>query len=255
MAVPGATFLNGNAHSRSNRACANATPVLEQKENKSKSGLFQRQSVARGGAEVSKRVHDISFRHRPGLARAGTGRRMPSGLGRQFVARHERDIAVEERLGDAEKARHDRRLIVKVHRRLAGETLVSREDTRIREILRDKESSSARLIRASMLRDFEQSVTHGAVMTGLGAYDRSNGQHGVLFLTQPGALESSGVQLEKAAGRGFAETRDGRVNVVAGSPLPKRLVREVWISVSFLAALGSGAADAVADRVYKRVNT
>jgi hypothetical protein len=44
------------------------------------------------------------------------------------------------------------------------------------------------------------------------------------------------------------------VNVVAGSPLPKRSMREVWISVSFLAALGSSAADAVADRVYKRTN-
>jgi hypothetical protein len=31
-------------------------------------------------------------------------------------------------------------------------------------------------------------------------------------------------------------------------------MREVWISVSFLAALGSSAADAVADRVYKRTN-
>jgi hypothetical protein len=31
-------------------------------------------------------------------------------------------------------------------------------------------------------------------------------------------------------------------------------MREMWISVSFLAALGSSAADAVADRVYKRAD-
>jgi hypothetical protein len=31
-------------------------------------------------------------------------------------------------------------------------------------------------------------------------------------------------------------------------------MREMWISVSFLVALGSRAADAVADRVYKRAN-
>jgi hypothetical protein len=44
MAVPGDDlFLNGNACSRTNRACADVAPMLEQKKNKSKSTLFQRQ--------------------------------------------------------------------------------------------------------------------------------------------------------------------------------------------------------------------
>src|SRR5258708_7786389 len=44
MAVPGdGLFLNGNACSRTNRACADVAPMLEQKKNKRKSSLFQRQ--------------------------------------------------------------------------------------------------------------------------------------------------------------------------------------------------------------------
>src|ERR1700722_1550321 len=148
----------------------------------------------------------------PGLAKAGTARRMPSGLGGQFVARHQRDVAVEDRLGDAEKAGHDRRIVMKIHRRLAGEALVGGEDTRIGDILRNEKSDCVRLIRANVLRDFEQGLAQSAFMTVLGADDRSNGQHGVLFLSQPGALESSGLSSKRASGgRGFAKTRDFRL--------------------------------------------
>src|SRR5258708_17819951 len=105
------------------------------------------------------------------VEQAGTGRRAPSRIGRQFRARHERDVSVEDRLGDAEKAGHDCGIVVKVHRRLVGEALVGCEDTRIRDILRDEKSNSARLIRASILRDFEQSVAQSAVMTLLCADD------------------------------------------------------------------------------------
>src|SRR5260370_38552397 len=112
-----------------------------------------------------------------GAAQAQTARRKPLDLGRQFGARYERDTSVEDRLGDAEKAGHDRGIVVKVHRRLAGEALVGCEDTRIRDILRDEKSNSARLIRASILRDFKQSLAQSAVMTLLGTDDRSNGRH------------------------------------------------------------------------------
>ena len=41
---------------------------------------------------------------------------------------------------------------------------------------------------------------------------------------------------------------------MAGSPVPKRLVRRDVDKRGLLAALGSSAADAVADRVYKRAD-
>src|SRR5258708_25800753 len=53
MAVPGdGLFLNGNAGSRTNRACADVAPVLEQKKNDSKGGLFQRRGGWAGGGRL-----------------------------------------------------------------------------------------------------------------------------------------------------------------------------------------------------------
>src|ERR1700722_9564463 len=213
MGVPGGgLFLNGNARSRANHACAGLALMLEQKKNKSKSACS---SDARGGAEVSKGnrgVHGIPLMPVRRGAPAETAKRACSRLGEQFGARHKHDVSVEDRLGDAEKAGHDRRIVVKIHRRLAGEALVGREDTRIGDILRDEKSDGVRLIRANFLRDFEQGLAQSAFMTVLGADDRSNGQHGVLFLSQPGALESSGLSSKRASGgRGFAKTRDFRL--------------------------------------------
>src|SRR5580692_257634 len=166
------------------RACAYVGLVLEQKKNKSNSACSGDKTDAHGGAEVSRwnsGVRGIPLMRVRRNARAGTVRRTSSGLCRQLGTRHERDVSVEDRLGDVEKAGYDRGIVVKVHRRLAREALVGCKNTGIRDILRDEKSNDAQLIRASMLRDFEQSLAHNAVRTVLDADDRSSSQHRLLF--------------------------------------------------------------------------
>jgi hypothetical protein len=134
-----------------------------------------------------------------------------SRLGEQFGARHKRDVSVEDRLGDAEKAGYDRGIIVKIHRRLAGEAFVGRKNTGVRGILRDEKANGGRFIRASVLGHFEQSLAQSVVMAVLGANDRGNGQHRSSFQSTGSVREFRHAADKGVRSPGFAETRDFRV--------------------------------------------